>query len=667
MKKLGLNFNAIVVAFCFLCGHSYSQTVKTIPFGENNFIKYNLSVGSYDVIFNGIERIKNAKIEVGNSFNNYTTPAHTKIKFSQQQLPGNAKRISITHTFEKGTTATQYFFINPGVNYFVTQVEIKGFTEGVNYLSALKGDVVLKQAGDNRAVFVPFDNDAWIRYKMSALEQANFTSAEVTTIYDNNDSKGFVMGSIQQTDWKSGISINATGDYSASINVFSGYADSLVTRDKAKHGVLGLNGTDCVSPKFMIGYFDNWQKGMEAYAACVANETARYITAWTKPKPMGWNSWGVIQTKLNETNTKAVVDFFADSCKAFRNEENTLYIDLDSYWDMFSAAQLKRFVAYCKQKGFRPGIYWAPFTDWGKNGDRKVEGSDFFYRDCWTKVNGGYHDFDGARAIDPTHPATKKRIAHFIKYFKDCGFEMIKIDFIGHAAAEADAYYDKNVHTGMQAFRQGMECLTNEIDGSMLVYVAISPNIATYRYAHIRRIACDAFRNMNETAYTLNSTGLGWWQNKLYDYVDADHVVLSGATEGENRARLASSLITGTVIMGDDYTVGGNWKEYTKQLLQKEDLLVLARQKSNFKAVNIKNGESAPEIFSYNDKRYTYIALFNYENNAKELNLHFSEFGLNKALKYISKELFSGIVKHLADNEKIIIQGKDAMILRIEQ
>lgn len=71
--------------------------------------------------------------------------------------------------------------------------------------------------------------------------------------------------------------------------------------------------------------------------------------------------------------------------------------------------------------------------DWGKT-DRRVEGSDYHYRDIWTKTGGRYHDIDGARALDPTHPGTKQRIALLINKFNEIGFDLIKIDFIGHAA-----------------------------------------------------------------------------------------------------------------------------------------------------------------------------------------------------------------------------------------
>ena len=48
----------------------------------------------------------------------------------------------------------------------------------------------------------------------------------------------------------------------------------------------------------------------------------------------------------------------------------------------------------------------------------------------------------------------------------------------------------------MQAYKLGMEHLIKELDGQMLVYAAISPNLATGRYVYMRRISCDAFKTI---------------------------------------------------------------------------------------------------------------------------------------------------------------------------
>lgn len=78
------------------------------------------------------------------------------------------------------------------------------------------------------------------------------------------------------------------------------------------------------------------------------------------------------------------------------------------------------------------------------------------------------------------------------------------------------------------------------------------------RYAQSRRIACDAWNQIKDTEYTMNALSWGWWIDRIYQYNDADHVVLRDATEGENRARITSSIITGLFITGDDYSDNGS-------------------------------------------------------------------------------------------------------------
>ncbi len=43
----------------------------------------------------------------------------------------------------------------------------------------------LGEQGDNRALLMPSDNDAWVRYNAFSLDSANFTSSEATALYNN--------------------------------------------------------------------------------------------------------------------------------------------------------------------------------------------------------------------------------------------------------------------------------------------------------------------------------------------------------------------------------------------------------------------------------------------------------------------------------------------------
>ena len=670
---------------CIFCHQNCSAQNKiskrggsllTIPFGVKNKIIYNLKTGTYAIFFDGKETIKNAYAicKAGPVYDsrNYTTVVYSISNVNNKF--GKGKLYTITHP--GSNQLQQLFTVFPDKNYFIAELTLKGENAACNYMAPLIADnFVFDKKGDNRSLFVPFDNDMWVRYNAAEMQKANFTSSEVTALYNNDTYNGIVIGSLEHTLWKSGVQVTGASDTTlAELAVFAGYTDPAITHDQLPHGnVPAINGI-CSSPKMMIGYFDDWRNGMETYAKLNGIAEPKYIFSWKGAKPIGWNSWGSIQAKLNIENAKAVVDFFAGSLTAFRTADSSLFIDLDSYWDNMTpggidgdVSKLKAFVGYCKQKGFKPGIYWAPFVDWGKT-PRKIESSLYSYEQTWTTQNGIDIDTDGGRAMDPTHPGTRDRIIHYLTAFKQLGFKMIKIDFLSHGAIEADHFYDPAVTTGMQAFSKGMQLVDSVLDGRMLVYAAISPNIATSKYVHVRRIACDAFSAIDNTEYTLNSTGYGWWQNELYNFVDADHVVFGNATDEENRARLTSSLITGTLITGDDYSKDGKWTTTAKELLQKKDVIFLTRYGKIFRPVEANTTNKGVVIFEQIIKKDCYVAVVNYSGEVQDFNILLNRLGLDDLNKsWQADEIFTGTKSIAGTHLTIKLAGNDAAIYRLHK
>lgn len=636
--RLSLISRFILPAALLLTIAADAQEQRTIPFGKGNRIIYDLHTGMYSVWANGREVFHDVFAAYEDQI-----PDTANMRRSLQVTPvndrfGKGKK----YTFRAGGTEHS-FYTYKGLNGFYTETVASG---GARSASPLTGSLSFKGKG----VQVPFDNDAWIKYKLLDPDSAAFISSGVTAVFDPLTRNGWIIGAVEHNDWKTGIQLS--GDNS--IAVLAGWTDSTLTRDRLAHGLV----THGRSPRILVLFAEDWRAGMEQYARACRQAEPRYIFPWKAAKPFAWNSWGSIQTGLSLEKANRVADFFADSCRDFRSADGTLYIGMDSYWDNLTPGgmtgdfrQLDEFVAYCRARGLKAGIYWAPFVDWGKT-PRTVEGSTYNYAETWTKVRGGYHDFDGARAMDPTHPATRARIAYLIKRFKDCGFEMIKIDFIGHAAIEADGFYDSAVTTGMQAFRQGMEFLTDQLDGKMLVYAAISPTLATARYVHMRRIACDAFKGIQETAYTLNSTSLGWWQNYLYDFADADHMVFAGETPGVNRARLVSAIVTGTLVTGDDFSKPSGANAVARSLLQQPDLLEAARNGGVFRPVDHQPGEAPAHIFASPH----YLAILNYSKQERVFEVHADG---------LLKELFSGETLRASGNTRIKVGAEDAVLFRV--
>jgi len=673
VKKLFLP----VIMILFFSHSTQGQKTIKMTFGKNGIITYDAKQKTIEVNQFGKKIFSGAKASIvvnGKtiSLNDYAEAVLSKETFTDNL--GKGTKYLFTYTDKNKPTLVQNFFTYSNQSYFITQIEILANKQEIetNYIAPLDlGKITFDKIENLHTVFVPYDNDAWISYSSKKLDTiSNNTSSEVGIVFNNASRNGFIVGSLEHTVWKSAVK-SIDRDKEPLFSAWSGFSEKEITRDSIAHGL--VKGNKVLSPKFFVGYYSDWRNGMEDYAKTNRIVEKPYVFEWDKPTPVGWNSWGVLMEKINYENTTKVVDFFSNEVPQFR-VGNTAYIDLDSFWDNMvkggftgDFSKVKEFADYCKNKGLEPGVYWAPFTDWGwKDGpNRKAEGSDYTFGEMWTKTGNTYFDFDGARAIDPTHPGTLKRVDYVINKLKACGFKMIKIDFLGHAAAESSSFYDKNITTGMQAYKVGMEHLVNALDGQMLIYAAISPSMATSRYVHIRRIACDAWKTIEQTQYTLNSVNYGWWQTYSYDYIDADHVVFADVTEGENRARLISSVITGTLIMGDDYSKEGIWSKRAKEWLQNKELLKIVSNGVAFRPVEGNTGKQTTEVFEQKIGNDWYVAVLNYGNEAKSYALPFERLDIQKG-KYEMEDILTSQKSEIIDNSlNVKLGAKDAHLCKI--
>ncbi|WP_293305035.1 alpha-galactosidase [Pedobacter sp. UBA5917] len=647
-----------------------------IDYGKTGKIDYNLKTGTFTVSEGGAQLLLNGFSQVEFQKKLFSSKDYKQIIYTRTAVKdgfGNGFR----HTFllKKGglPTMLQVFYTYSGKDYFVISITLQGADLSINRIIPLAGNLIDQESSDiPTSLFVPFDNDTFISYNTVPLKaNVNNPSAEVGALYHDQSRKGFVFGSLEHSNWKTGVITAMDVDKKISIQAICGYTEESITRDKIQHGY--LNGNAISSAKVFFGAFNDWRLGMETYAKLNRISEPPIVFKWNTATPVGWNSWGAMQEKITLEKANQVNDFFADSLKSFRSG-GVAFIDLDSYWDNLleggltgDYSKLKAFADHAKSKGLKPGIYWAPFVDWGfaGGGNRKAEGTDYTFGEMWTKVGAGHHDIDGARALDPTHPGTQQRIATVINKFKECGFEMIKIDFLGHAAIESDHFFDPKITTGMQAYKTGMEFLLKQLDGKMLVYAAISPNLASGRYVHVRRIACDAFKSIKDTEYTLNSVSNGWWQTYLYDYIDADHVVFSDQSDGENTARFLSAIVTGTCITGDDFSRQGKWTATAQGLLNNTEILKVLQDGKAFVPVEGNRGKSASQLFVKEVGNVKYLAVFNYGDETKPFSINFSRIGLKTNEVYKAENLIAKTAEDFKNNQTINLAAKDALILKI--
>lgn len=664
-KVLLLLLQCVAVTSLVACSNSSSINVDnwTIAFDEQS--------ASIDILQGDVLVANDLYATYCNGERVVSSREYTHRSFTQSSVNdvfGAGKVFSVVYTAEGLPTLTHSFYLYPAFDYILTDFTLQGEGEvASNYMAPVNIDALQPIDGDNNALrmlFVPFDNDCWIRYASHPAQFNSLTSYEVTAMFNNDTRNGIVVGSVEHDNWKSAITVtcDTLNNTFASMRCYGGVADSL-TRDSKPHGT--LKGASIKSPKVMLGNFADWRDGLDTYGE--ANALVAPPKAWNKAVPFGWNSWGALQFDLTYEKAIEVSDFYRDhlQCNNFHNADTLVYTGLDSGWNSFTEDQLRAFVERCKANGQVAGIYWTPFVHWGRNPNQYIEhGEGYQFKDVYLYANGKHQTLDGGRAIDPTHPAIEATMKYFSDLFTRLGYEYVKLDFMTHGAMEADSWYLPEIQTGIQAYNYGLK-LIEKYFGHMYINFSISPAFPA-QYAQSRRIACDAWNKIKDTEYTLNALSYGWWLDKPYQFNDPDHIVLRDATEGENRARVTSGVITGIFICGDDFSAGGAEvdKERAKKFLTNADVITIANGVS-FRPVEGCGERSENQFIRIEDDNTAHYAIFNYTDQPLDATIDMQRLGLDNSATYTMRELWSGVESEATATFHVSVPAADVALFRI--
>ncbi|QGQ94688.1 alpha-galactosidase [Paenibacillus psychroresistens] len=593
-----------------------------------------------------------------------------KIQTIQDEF-GQGTIVSFENKSKGNPSILQHFtFYDGNPNLFIDVVILSATRISTAYISPLSVDsaaISMKSGKDNRVLLVPFDNDSWSRFQGVSAD-GNGMSYEVTAAYDNESRNGYVIGSLSHDIWKTGLKFKGNSTGIEQLEVYGGVADEH-TRDTQPHAK--IDGIRLASPQIFVGYYADWRDGMESYGH--ANAARNGVLKWDGGVPFGWNSWGTIQSNLDYETAVFHSDYIKEHLQNNQfNNQNEVYINLDSYWDNLSPQQLEEFVKHVHENGQKAGIYWAPFVYWGDDVSQIAEGGDYSFLDLIMKKSDGslLPKLDGAFPLDPTHPGTQLRIDAFIDRFKKLGFEYIKLDFLTHASLEGK-HYNPTIQTGMQAYNEGMRYVTERIGNQMFISQAISP-IFPSQYAHARRISCDAFGVISgvkdSTEYMLNNLTYGWWQNgTIYSYTDPDHIKLT-QDPMEAQSRVTSAVIAGTV-----YLDGDDLRNPVSQVIAEANLTnsavnEIARKGSAFRPLEGNSGIDSGDTFTLHDEKNDYIAVFNFQTSeSKSKTISLFRAGLKPDMAYSIVDLWSGRKFTATNLLTLNLAPKQSMLLKLTE
>lgn len=634
-------------------------------------IDFDLNEGTQSYYFQG--KLKISRASAGVQLSSYITSkdytSHSLVSTDIKDRNGTGRKVEIINTGDF-PTMRQIFYIYDDKPYILTEVRIESTSvQSSNWMGPVvvdaQGRIDIGKTSDFRLLWVPYDNDSFPRYNAASVNSTG-TSFEVCAFYDNTSRNGMVVGSVEHDTWKTGIYYNGSNNKLNKLNVFGGANSADWTHDQTKHGQ--ISGETIKSPKVFVGFFDDWRTGLETYAT-VNTYTVDKLD-WSGEPPFGWNSWGGCGSGLNYTEAAAAVNYIKGNLipNGFSSGFNTVNLDSNSLSD----TELTSFVSMCHKNGQKAGIYFTPFTYWGSNMSQRVEGAaNYTYGDCVMKdYNGSLLDrYDGAYALDPSHPAVTNRTNYYIDKYKKMGFDYIKLDFLTHGSLEG-RHYDTNVKTGIQAYNFGMKQLRTRIGDSMFTSLSIAP-LFPYQYAHSRRIACDTFGGVGESEYMLNSVSYGWWMSgKLYSFNDPDQMTLYRKYDGtkynetDARTRVTGAAIAGTIFFNGDDLSSPNAQSRVHALLTNSDINSVARSGISFKPVEGNTGSSAADIFVRDCGGNTYyIAVFNYSTTkSKNMKVNLSRAGLSGTFKYNVKDLWGGAVSKAAGTLSVSLSPGESRI-----
>ena len=624
-------------------------------------LEYDLSAGSTDFYWKNSKKL--SAFYSGIDFNTGYIKAINYTAWSYSLSGTNQAVITATGN---GFPAMKQYFTLDKTDSFLVRVEAVGTNLSANWMGPvvvdMTGGVDLGVTNDNRALYVPFDNDGFVRYNAMSINSSS-VSYEVGAFYDNVTRNGLVVGSVTHDVWKSGVYFYGANNKLNQMNVFGGATSSW---DVLPHGY--VSGDTISSPTMFVGFGEDWRATMLNYAAESTNLTARLV--WTNGVPFGWNSWGVIQQYINYSDAATVSDYFHTNLEpgGFSNQ-GTVYINRDSYWNNLNSFQLQSFVNHCHADSQKAGIYLTPFAWFGSAASATntyVEGTTntFLYSDALLKdASANHQSTDGGFAMDPTHPATRQRIDYYVNQFTNYGFDYVKLDFLSHGALEG-VHYDPKVTTGIQAYNQGMQYVLNAIAGRMFISESIAP-LFPYQYGHSRRISCDAETSLiANTEYVMNSVSYGWWLDGLYQFNDPDIMVFgNGADTNEMQSRLISGMVTGLMLDGDDLT-SGSGQAGAQTCLTHPAINTVARTGQAFTPVEGNTGSSADSLFVRQDAAAWHLAVCNYTSNSTNITVSLNRAGF-PAGEFIVSNLWDGTTMVATGSFNVSLNEKQSKLFSL--
>jgi hypothetical protein len=165
----------------------------------------------------------------------------------------------------------------------------------------------------------------------------------------------------------------------------------------------------------------------------------------------------------------------------------------------------------------------------------------------------------------------------------------------------------------------------------------------------------------------MNSASYGWWMSgRLYTYNDPDLLVFQGFTPQDNRVRLVSGVVSGTMMLDGDDLSAPDGQSAALANLGNARLNALAKIGKAFRPMEGQSGSSATDVLTMVSGGVNYIALFNYTGSATTKNVDLARAGLDPQKSYTVTDLFTGTQSTAMGSLGVALEATDAKVVSLQ-
>lgn len=325
----------------------------------------------------------------------------------------------------------------------------------------------------------------------------------------------------------------------------------------------------------LISINDNAVKTMEDYGSRVA---AFHKLQLSKPSDLGWATWYQYYTKISPQIILEASKELKE--KLFSFGFHLLQVD-DGYqkkagdWTDLKENFEKQFVenlpVKIKNDGLRAGIWLAPFMVDKKSKLAQSVSSNWFLHDYKGNFLTYYIPGHSTNYIlDVTNPEVEKYLLSIVKYYRDSGYNYLKIDFLFLEAAAAKRFDPR--FSGIAAYIKGLSIIRKAAGSAVTLLLSGSIDLPGLGLGDANRvgpdIAYDVFGGNTRLAYIkaeLSAVASHFFMGQRWFTPNTDALMLREPLDES----LAEVLLAMAAMTSGDYILSDKIASLSQERLNK--------------------------------------------------------------------------------------------------